>query len=119
MLGLGEQADRLHRETGDFAAQSCNNIDSLICCGDMARIIYDNYRCHGSGKVYYYPAKADLIAALPGLINKGDSVLVKASRAMKFEEITNYLEQFVIQDSQRGLRPQPSNDGRDTTQPSG
>jgi UDP-N-acetylmuramoyl-tripeptide--D-alanyl-D-alanine ligase len=96
MLGLGEQADRLHRETGDFAAQSCNNIDILICCGDMARLIYDNYNRYGSGKAYFYPAKADLIADLPGLLNKGDTVLVKASRAMRFEEITNYLERFVI-----------------------
>ena len=89
MLGLGEHSDSLHREIGDFAAR--NGIDIFICCGEKAMLIYDNYRHTNSGPAYYYPAKADLIAALPGLIKKGDKVLVKASHSMRFEEILPYL----------------------------
>jgi len=92
MLGLGEQADGLHHEIGDFAV--LNGIDILICCGDKAMLIYDNYRHANSGAAYYYPAKADLIAALPGLIKKGDKVLVKASHSMRFEEILPYLKEL-------------------------
>lgn len=95
MLGLGEQSSRLHRDIGAFAARC--GIDIFICCGEMAELIYNDYNSSGGGKAYLYPAKADLITALPGLILKGDNVLVKASRAMKFEEITDYLERFTAE----------------------
>jgi len=85
MFGLGEQSDALHHEIGAFAALS--NLDSLICCGDKAALIYNSYLSSGGGPAHYYPGKAGLIASLPQLIKQGDNVLIKASRAMQFEEI--------------------------------
>jgi len=92
MLGLGEQSGKLHCEIGVFAASI--SIDSFICCGENAALIYDSYRSAGGGPAYYYPAKAELIAALPGLIKKGDFVLVKASHYIRFEEILPYLKKL-------------------------
>ena len=92
MLGLGERSDGLHREIGSVAA--CGGVDILICCGDKAAILYKAYRQTSDKAAYYYPAKADLIAALPGLIQKGDYVLVKASHSMRFEEILPYLKEI-------------------------
>jgi UDP-N-acetylmuramoyl-tripeptide--D-alanyl-D-alanine ligase len=90
MINLGEQAKQLHREVGAFAAQS--RIDSLICCGEEALDIYEGYSSAGMGDSHYFPSKADLIPALPGLIKKGDAVLVKASRGMHFEELLPVLK---------------------------
>jgi UDP-N-acetylmuramoyl-tripeptide--D-alanyl-D-alanine ligase len=90
MLGLGEQADGLHGEIGAYAAQS--RVDSLICCGDKAALIYGSYKAAGGNEASYSPGKADLIAALPELIEKGDTVLIKASNGMKFEEVVPHLK---------------------------
>jgi len=92
MLGLGEQSSQLHVDVGSFAARC--NIDCLICCGDMAESIFKGFKSAGGNEAaaYYFKTKAELISALPGLVQKGDSVLIKASHGMKFEELLPYLE---------------------------
>ena len=92
MLNLGEQSAELHREIGAFAAEK--GVNSLICCGTEASFIYEGYKSAGVGEAYYYPAKAELIADMSGLIKKGDAVLVKASNSMKFEEFLSVLKDF-------------------------
>ena len=92
MLELGGKSEQLHREIGSFAAQS--NIDSLICCGEMAESIFDEYQSAGGRAARYYPSKPELIKDLDTLILKGDAVLVKASHGMGFEELLPYLRDF-------------------------
>ena len=106
MLELGERSDELHRQVGASAAH--NGVDRLICCGDKALFIYEGFvTCAGGekicgkpgfsagsrkcGEAKHYPSKASLIADLPALIKKGDTVLVKASNGMKFDEIARLL----------------------------
>ncbi|MCL2391799.1 MAG: UDP-N-acetylmuramoyl-tripeptide--D-alanyl-D-alanine ligase [Oscillospiraceae bacterium] len=84
MLNLGAESDALHREIGVFAA-ACH-IDYVLCCGDEAKFIYDGFQSAGVGEALYFSAKADMVAAFPELIKKGDAVLVKASNGMKFAE---------------------------------
>ena len=90
MLGLGAQADELHRKVGNFAART--GLDSLVCCGDKASFIYEAYKSAGGGAARHYADKTVLIEALPELIEKGDAVLVKASHDMRFEEFIPYLQ---------------------------
>ena len=90
MLELGEQSEELHRETGVFAAR--NGVSCLICCGESAVYIYEGYISAGGEDMWFFPGKAELTAALPELIEKGDAVLVKASHGMKFEELMPVLE---------------------------
>ena len=92
MLELGVLSDELHRKTGILAAR--DGIDNLICCGVNAALIYEGYKSAGGKAARYYHDKAELIAALPELIKKGDAVLVKASRGMKFEEIVSFLQEM-------------------------
>ena len=40
----------------------------------------------------HYESKSELISALPGVIERGDKVLVKASRGMRFEDISEALK---------------------------
>ncbi|MCL2045044.1 MAG: UDP-N-acetylmuramoyl-tripeptide--D-alanyl-D-alanine ligase [Oscillospiraceae bacterium] len=92
MLDLGEQSDELHGRIGAFAWEK--GVDSLICCGEKAKFIYDEYLSAGGDLAKYYSSKASLMAALPNLIKKGDAVLVKASHGMMFEELLPILEKM-------------------------
>lgn len=85
MLELGENSAALHREIGALA-KDCG-IALVLCTGEKSKEI-----AAGAGTVgKWFENKAALISALPELICKGDTVLVKASRSMAFEEITEML----------------------------
>lgn len=87
MLELGENSAALHRELGAFAAESGAKV---IACGPLARAIAE-----GAGESgCWFETTAELIAALPELVSAGDVILVKASRRMKFEDITEQLEKL-------------------------
>ena len=94
MLDLGEQSDELHREIGTAAARC--GIDRLLCCGTQAALIYDAFLSEGGDFARHYQDKSELAAALPGFIEKGDLVLVKASNGMKFEELLPVLRRAVV-----------------------
>ncbi|MCL2408283.1 MAG: UDP-N-acetylmuramoyl-tripeptide--D-alanyl-D-alanine ligase [Oscillospiraceae bacterium] len=94
MLELGDHADDLHREIGEAAYR--HSLDSLICCGDKARLVYDGFVTSGGTSARYFKTKAELIAELPELIEKDDIVLVKASHSMGFGEIVEYLAAMMI-----------------------
>ncbi|HBU12581.1 MAG TPA: UDP-N-acetylmuramoylalanyl-D-glutamyl-2, 6-diaminopimelate--D-alanyl-D-alanine ligase [Clostridiales bacterium] len=79
MLELGRQAETLHFETGLAAAQCA---DIVLCVGALARHI-----AAGAGaKAQWFETQQELITALPGMTQSGDTVLVKGSRGMKLEE---------------------------------
>lgn len=91
MLELGERSKELHNEIGRAAAQSGAAL--IICCGKEAEHIFSGaLKAKGAARALYFPEKAELIPALAGLIREGDTVLVKASRGMKFEDIVEALE---------------------------
>ncbi|MCL2079038.1 MAG: UDP-N-acetylmuramoyl-tripeptide--D-alanyl-D-alanine ligase [Oscillospiraceae bacterium] len=92
MLELGTRSDELHAEIGAFAER--HNIDSLICCGDKAKLIFDGYMASGGKTARHFHLKDELILDLPHLISKNDAVLVKASRGMLFEHITSVLREM-------------------------
>ncbi len=83
MLELGADSAALHFETGALTAQL--GIELVLCTGDAS-----SETARGAGG-RHFAEKSDLIASLPELICAGDTVLVKASRSMHFEEITEAL----------------------------
>ena len=46
-----------------------------------------------SGKAYYFETRDDMIQELAGILQPGDSILVKASHGMQFEKVVEYLMQ--------------------------
>lgn len=85
MLELGENGPQMHEAVGRYAAEK--GIDLVLTCGEMSRRTYI-----GAGDAgRYYDSREELIAALPEMIRPGDKVLVKASRSMRFEEISEAL----------------------------
>ncbi|MBR1496295.1 MAG: UDP-N-acetylmuramoyl-tripeptide--D-alanyl-D-alanine ligase [Oscillospiraceae bacterium] len=86
MLELGGRSGELHRATGALAREL--GLDLLLCAGPESE-----QTAAGAGDIARcFPDRAALIAALPNLLRPGDTVLVKASRSMRFEEITAALE---------------------------
>ena len=44
--------------------------------------------------MHHFDALSDMLAALPGMFQPGDCVLVKASHAMAFEKVISVLEKL-------------------------
>ena len=85
MLGLGEISEEMHREIGRFAAQC--DIDELICQGEQARFICEEYKSANGGIAHYYEDVNRLVSDISKYIKKGDTILLKASRGMRFEQL--------------------------------
>lgn len=85
MRELGHKSEEAHMEIGKYAKE--NGIEKVLCFGDFSENIKDGY---GEGCTVY-ENKEELIKDLLNIICKGDIILVKASRSLKFEEITKAL----------------------------
>ena len=88
MLELGENTAALHAGVGRKAADA--GVDLIVACGALSRNTFEGAKAAG-GNAVWFDEKPALIAALPELLQEGDSVLVKASHSCAFEEITKIL----------------------------
>ena len=87
MLELGHMAEIRHKEAGEFAAEL--GLDVLITSGELARFIHESYKAsHGKGIAIHLESKVDFGKVKDDVLQDGDTVLIKASRGAKFEEIT-------------------------------
>ncbi|MCI2778050.1 UDP-N-acetylmuramoyl-tripeptide--D-alanyl-D-alanine ligase [Clostridium perfringens] len=85
MRELGHKSEKAHMEIGKYAKE--NGIEKVLCFGDFSENIKEGY---GEGCTVY-ENKEELIKDLLNIICEGDIILVKASRSLKFEEITKAL----------------------------
>ncbi len=84
MFELGEQEKQLHRGVGEFLAGK--NVEKVICVGQLAKEIYEGAKA-GNAECYWYADKKELTDNIRQLIEKGDTVLIKASHGMGFAEL--------------------------------
>lgn len=89
MRELGPTSEALHAGTGAYAADRCALV---VACGQQAKALADG----AGGKAVWFERTDELIGALPTLLRRGDAVLVKASRAMGFEAVTQALEKMIM-----------------------
>ena len=88
---LGENEIALHREVGAHAA-TCG-IDACVCVGSLARHMAEAAReADPEFPVFYEGTRESLLENLGRYIEEGDTVLVKASHFMKFEEVVKALQ---------------------------
>ena len=95
MNELGHVAEPRHTEVGEYAAES--GIDLLIAIGPMSKKIYDGFCATSeSNNAHYFNNSAEFLENWKNHLKPGDTVLVKASRSMAFDNIINALikEQF-------------------------
>lgn len=111
---LGENEKEFHKEIGAYAAQK--NINVLVCVGKLSSYMYDGaseayqnsqnkyvVKNHSNDReenapdgsnryeLLYFETRQELINALPSIIKKDDTILVKASHFMGFDQIIKAL----------------------------
>jgi UDP-N-acetylmuramoyl-tripeptide--D-alanyl-D-alanine ligase len=90
---LGKDEIALHEEVGVHAGQC--RIDVCICVGSLSRYMADKAKeTNPDLTVIYEPDRESLLAHLDGYVETGDTILVKASHFMKFEEVVQALSEL-------------------------
>ena len=94
MLEMGEMSEALHRLCGKYVVD-CKT-DFLVCVGNNSRHIIEGAAAEGFLKdnTVFFETNKEVNAFLDSFLEKGDVVLVKASRGMKLEEIVNHITDF-------------------------
>lgn len=94
MFELGADEEQMHEEVGAYAGKK--EIDVLICIGTLGGKCYQGAKetAGDTMQVVYYPTKEGAIADLSKLLQRGDTILVKASHGMHFEKIVAVLEKM-------------------------
>ncbi|MBU4312046.1 MAG: UDP-N-acetylmuramoyl-tripeptide--D-alanyl-D-alanine ligase [Candidatus Omnitrophica bacterium] len=92
MLELGNLSGRFHHLVGRQAAES--GIDVIVAVGKLAEHVANGAQEAGMSqkKIKMCNLTKDACEAMLSLVKKGDTVLVKGSRAMKMETIVEGLE---------------------------
>ena len=92
MLELGKKSKYLHEEAGKNIAQA--GVDVFISIGPMSRYASQSALRYGMKKanVIHFTNHEDLIGNLHDILKKGDIVLVKGSRGMHMEKVTDYIK---------------------------
>ncbi len=96
MFGLGEDNEQeLHEKVGAYAVS--RGIGRILCVGERSAHMFEAACAHAAQKshIVYFPNLDAVLAALEGdreeYVPDGCTVLVKASHAMKFENILGLL----------------------------
>lgn len=88
---LGENEIQLHHEVGTYAGAL--DIDGCICVGPLCKNMVEGIRSVNPDMyVCHMDTLEELLEQLPQLVHKGDTLLVKASHFMKFDQIVKQLE---------------------------
>lgn len=83
---LGVNEKELHAEVGRYCAKA--GIDLLLCAGTLSRSMAAAAALEGGHmEIHSFADKAQMVLELPQLLKDGDTVLVKASRFMGYEEV--------------------------------
>ena len=97
MYGLGEEnSDELHRQVGAYAAQK--EIDRILCVGERAEHMFQAARDNAEQplQIAYFPSLEALLTTLEQermkYIPDGCTALIKASHAMEFEKVLDFLQ---------------------------
>lgn len=85
MLELGSVAESSHYEIGKLAAEKA---DVLLCFGKLSKLIAKGAKENGSKTVLHFESKDELARELLKIAKSGDIIWLKASRGMKFEDIS-------------------------------
>lgn len=95
MFELGDSSEAIHREVGKYAANS--GIEVILTIGDNSKAMYEaamsEILCEMQ-EICYFKSKEELITRLPSILCEGDSILVKASHGMAFDEIVKFIEKL-------------------------
>ncbi len=87
MLELGDRAEELHKDIGGIIAET--GVDALFLKGAFSGATAAGAQRKGmdASRIFFFSAPEDMVERLSSVLQRGDWVLVKGSRAMRMEEI--------------------------------
>lgn len=85
MLEMGSYSETAHRTVGEYAAEC--NVDILYTYGEESKYMAESAKNKGMKNVFAFTDKTELTKTLLSEIETGDTLLFKASRGMKLEEV--------------------------------
>ncbi|MBQ0042468.1 MAG: UDP-N-acetylmuramoyl-tripeptide--D-alanyl-D-alanine ligase [Lachnospiraceae bacterium] len=88
MFELGDNEKKLHEGIGSYAADKA---DILISAGGLSECMHEAAVKAGC-KAVHFADTDELMKELPGLINEGDTILIKASHGMGYAKIVEMLK---------------------------
>ncbi len=93
MLELGEHSEQLHKELGEMAGRG---VDRLVVIGNGGRFIAAGAQSAGLPleKIRCYPETESVLKDLFDILKYGDTILVKGSRALALEKITEGIVRY-------------------------
>ena len=90
MLELGEYSEKLHSMVGEEVAK--NKIDVLCTVGKLSKSTAKTAKTLGTKEIYQFNTNEECIDKLGEIVRKNDAILIKASNAMHFGEISKHLQ---------------------------
>lgn len=90
MFELGENSEKYHFRVGQYAGKS--ELDVVICIGEISEKLFMGAKLSSDNTVEYFRTVDDALDLLPGFLEKGDTVLVKASNGMHFNRVVEFLK---------------------------
>lgn len=88
---LGAKEKEMHYDVGQHTAKA--GIHVLICIGTLSEELARGAKETGCNiQIYHYPDQEHFFAEMSSILEKNDTILVKASHAMAFEKIVKRLE---------------------------
>lgn len=87
---LGDFAPQMHKEVGAYAAQK--QTDVLCCIGKHCECMAEGAKENGMEQVYCFDTQEMFLEKGFPLLQKGDTVLLKASRSMGLEKTVEKLQ---------------------------
>lgn len=95
MFELGEGQEEMHSEIGRYAVEQ--GIEVLVCVGELSQNMFNAATLTRTAmkkdiQIYYMQDTQEVIDKIDIILEKGDSILVKASHGMGFAEVVEALQ---------------------------
>lgn len=95
MFELGEGQEEMHSEIGRYAVEQ--GIEVLVCVGELSWNMFNAATLTRTAmkkniQIYYMQDTQEVIDKIDIILEKGDSILVKASHGMGFAEVVEALQ---------------------------
>ncbi|SFA88395.1 UDP-N-acetylmuramoyl-tripeptide--D-alanyl-D-alanine ligase [Clostridium frigidicarnis] len=88
MRELGRESENAHRDVAKYAKEK--NIDELIAVGEYSNMFKEGFEKN----ILTFNTTEECSQNIGDLVQKGDIILIKASRGMKFEQIVKKLKEI-------------------------
>lgn len=87
---LGSGSSEYHYEIGEYAAT--RGMELIVAIGSLSEHMARGAADAGAKQVLHYDTIEDALAELPGYLEDGDAVFVKASHSMAFTKVVEWLQ---------------------------